>query len=586
MSALLAMFGQLQFLRPAWLWALLVPVLALVWWRRARIDAAGDWRKDVDAHLLPHLLDAPIGTPRRAWTRWLAALAAALAIVALAGPSWRQQAQPLWQARAPLVVALDLSSATLAQDLPPTRLAQARAKLAGLLRARAGGQLALVVFADDAYTVAPLTDDMANVALFLDALAPDVMPADGQRADRAIAWSQRLLRQAGFDNGDILLLTDHADPRAIAAAAQAQAAGYRVSAIGLGNARGGVFETATGVGQARLDAGSLQRLAAAGGGGYHPLAANDQDLRALGVLVPRVQQEGRARGGTTTTWRDEGYWLLPLVMLLALPLFRRSAALAVALAGTLLLLPLPPAQAQAQPQANRAANDEAEPRAGLWRRPDQVRHARLLDGVAAYRRGEYPQAIQQFRGIDTPDGHYNLGNALAKAGQLDAAIAAYDRALALRPRMADAIANRAAVDAARKRQPPPGQGQQPNPRPGQQPGQQGPGSPGQQPGDDDAPSPASGRGQARAPQDPAPPSTRDQQQADAAQRQRMQEALRGQQAAPNAPARASAPPETDQQRERRIANQAQLQRIPDDPGGLLRARLQLEHERRLRGEGR
>jgi Ca-activated chloride channel family protein len=581
MSALLAALGELQFLRPAWLWALLPLLPAALWWTRVRADADIGWRSDVDAHLLPYLLDdATEGTRGRRWTRWLALLAALLAILALAGPSWRQQAQPLWQTRTPLVVALDLSSASLAQDLPPSRLAQARPKLDALLRARDGGQVALVVYADDAYTVAPLTDDMANVALFLDALAPDVMPMDGQRADRAIAWSQRLLQQAGHDHGDILLLTDQADAEAVAAATRAQAAGYRVSALGLGTARGGVFETADSVGQARLDAPSLRRLASAGGGGYQPLGPRSDDLRALGVLEPRGQVDGRARGGTATSWRDEGYWLLPLVLLLALPLFRRSGSLVVAVAGGLLLLPLPP-PAHAQPQARPDTQVQAD--AGLWRRPDQARHARLLDGVVAYRRGDFPQAIERFQGIDTPEGHYNLGNALAKAGQLDAAIAAYDRALALRPGMPDAAANRAAVDAARKRKPPPGPGDQPNPQQGRQPGQQGPGSPGEQAGDDDAPSPASGRGQARDPRGPEPPSVQQQRQADAAQRQRMQEALRQQPPTPAA-GPASAPAETEQQRERRIANQAQLQRIPDDPGALLRARLRLEHERRLRGE--
>ena len=583
MNGLQAALGGLQFLRPEWLWAL-VPVLVLAWWGRTRGHPGDDWRRDVDPHLLKHLLDAPAGGTRRPWARWLAALAAGLAVVALSGPSWRQQEQPLWQARAPLVVALDLSSASLAQDLPPTRLAQARAKLAALLRARAGGQVALVVFADDAYTVAPLTDDMANVGLFLDALAPDVMPVDGQRADRAVAWSQRLLRQAGFDHGDILLLTDRADADAIAAAARAQAAGYRVSALGLGSARGGVFETAAGVGQARLDAPSLRRLASAGGGAYRALAPGMDDLRALGVLEPRAREGGASRPAGTTAWRDEGYWLLPLVMLLALPVFRRrAAAMAVAVAGAMLLLPLPPAHARQQ--ATPVAQAPSQAGAGLWRRPDQARHARLLEGVAAYRRGDFERAIERFRGIDTPEGHYNLGNALAKAGQLDAAIAAYDRALRLRPRMPDAVANRAAVDAARKRRPPPGPGEQPNPQPGQQPGQQGAGSPGDQPGVEDAPSPATGRGQSRDAAGKPPPSAQDQRQADAAQRQRMQDALRRQQDAPAAATPAPAPAETAEQRERRIANQAQLQRIPDDPGGLLRARLRLEHERRLRGEG-
>ncbi len=65
-----------------------------------------------------------------------------------------------------------------------------------------------MAFAEDAHTVAPLTEDAANVAVFLDALAPDIMPMDGHRVDRAIAWSQRLLRGAGFGHGDILVLTD------------------------------------------------------------------------------------------------------------------------------------------------------------------------------------------------------------------------------------------------------------------------------------------------------------------------------------------------------------------------------------------
>ena len=72
------------------------------------------------------------------WPGWLAALGLALAIIALAGPSLRQQERPLWQTRAPLVVALDLSDTILARDLAPSRLAQARA-LATLLRERAGG---------------------------------------------------------------------------------------------------------------------------------------------------------------------------------------------------------------------------------------------------------------------------------------------------------------------------------------------------------------------------------------------------------------------------------------------------------------
>ena len=580
MSTALADLAQLHFLRPWWLLGLLaLPVLA-GWWRmRARRHSV--WQDAVDAHLLPHLLDDAADAQRRPWAGRLGLFALAFALLAMAGPSFRKTEQPLWQAKAPLVVAIDLSSAVLARDLPPTRLAQARAKLARLLQERAGGEVALVAFADDAYTVAPLTADAANVALFLDALSPDVMPEDGHRVERAIAWSQRLLQDAGFERGDILLLTDRADGDALAEAARARIAGYRVSALGLGTAQGGVFDIGGSLGSARLDAASLQALAASGGGVYRALTAGDGDLRALGVLDPRIDGGTAARGKTASARRDDGYWLLPLVMLLALPLFRRGGALAAMLAVAL-LLPMPQAQAQDT--------------GSMWRRPDQQAYARMQEGVAAYRKQQYDAAIEKFGGNQTADGQYNLGNALARVGRYDEAIAAYDRALKLQPRMRDAIDNRAKVDAVRKRKPPPGgqpqqNRQQGKPQPdkpaqGQSPPQQG--DQGQDQRQDQRQgqqtqqaTPQDDKAQRGNPQTAQPPEPQRQQQADAAQRQRMTEALRKQQQ--QAQAKPEQREETPEQRERRIANQAQLQRVPDDPGALLRTRFRLEHERRRGG---
>ena len=42
------------------------------------------------------------------------------------------------------------------------------------------------------------------------------------------------------------------------------------------------------------------------------------------------------------------------------------------------------------------------------------------------------------------------------------------------------------------------------------------------------------------------------------------------------------PKETAEARERRLANEAWLRRVPDDPGGLLRAKFLLEQKRRKR----
>ena len=233
---------ELHFHRPLWLLALLA--LPLLWWLWRRRGQQG-WRDAVDPHLLPHLLEPGRGG---AWLRLAGvSMAWTLAVVALAGPGWRQEEQPHWESRAPLVIALDLSSAILATDMAPTRLAQARAKVEALLRERHGGEVGLVAWAEDAYTVAPLTADGANIALFLDALAPEVMPVDGHRTDRAITHAATLLNQAGFDHGDILLVTGEAEPSATRIAAAVAAQGYRISVLGLGGARGGEYVDRGGV---------------------------------------------------------------------------------------------------------------------------------------------------------------------------------------------------------------------------------------------------------------------------------------------------------------------------------------------------
>lgn len=520
---------HLHFLRPHWLWALAVlPPLAWAWRRRRRQRSA--WRDAVDPHLLPHLLEAqPPRRERAAW--WPALLAAALAILALAGPSWQRAPQPLWQARAPLVLALDLSGAMLAGDLPPSRLAQARARLATLLREREGGQVGLLVYAADAYVVAPLTDDAANVALFLDALAPDIMPGDAAQASDAgpaIDRAVRLMRQAGFDRGDILVLSDHAGAEAVAAAKAAAAAGYRVSTLGLGTPAGAPWRDAGGnIVHASLDAASLRALAAAGRGVYAPIAGDGGDLAALGVLDPGGPGAVAKQGEAIPLWRDQGYWLL-LPLLLLVPFgFRRNGVFA--LLALCLCLPW-------QPPARAAGID-------WWQRADQQAHARMQQGAAAYHGKDYAAAERAWHGLPGADAAYNRGNALARQGRYDEAIAAYDDALRLQPGMPDAIANRKAVEAAMKRRPPPG------PKQGDKGDKGDKQDPRQENGDKD--SDKGSDGQPRA----------------------------GRDASAQAEAVARAP-ETAAQRERRLANQAWLRRVPDDPGGLLRERFRLEHERR------
>jgi Ca-activated chloride channel family protein len=557
--------GPLHFLRPAWLLALLaLPLLA--WWLRRDTGTQAPWRRAIDPHLLPHLLD-PGTARRRRGLAMVAAFAHVVAVVALAGPAWRQVDEPSWQSRQPLVVAVDLSSASLASDVAPTRAAQLRARLTRLLQSHRDGPIALVAFADDAFTVAPLTDDAANVALFVDALEPSVMPVDGQSPARAIAWSRQLIERAGFAQGRIVLVTDHADADARRAATEAHAAGNVVSTLGLGTPAGADVRTAGGsTAHVALDEASLRALATAGGGDYAPLSLAGADEAIFDVASGRGVHRGRDGG---RVWADDGARLLPLVLLLALVVLARRPRAAAALLVFVLL-----------PRPSIAAD--------LWLRPDQRAHRAIDRGIEQYRRGDYAGAAATFANADSAEAHYDRGNALAKAGKLEDAIAAYDEALKRRPGMRDAVANRSAVLAALKRR----QGGK-----GDQSGNKGDASRQSQQSRNCAPGDAncqtkqsaqrrSPNGDARqASKAAAPPKPADagkQAQADAAQRERMQRAIREAQAK----AAKGAAPMTPQQRERRLSDEAALMRVPDEPGNLLREKFRLEHERRQMGGSR
>jgi Ca-activated chloride channel family protein len=587
---MIAWLSALHFLRPHWWWALLaLPLLWALW--RMRRQRQSVWRNRVDPHLLPHLLARSDRRVRGAFAG--IALTYVLAVMALAGPSWRQEEQPLWRSSAPLVLALDLSSRIGAADLPPSRLLQVRAKLAHLLRDRTGGQVALVAYAGDAFTVTPLTDDPANIALFLDDLSPEVMPVDGQRADRAIEWSVRLLKQGGYETGDILVMTDRSDAAARDAAQAAAAQGFRVAVLGLGTPAGAAYRDAEGgIGHASRDDAALRALASAGRGKFEVLSRDDGDLRALGVLSPQASA-ATAGGAAGRTWRDQGYWLLLPLLALSLFAFRRGGA--VAMLVLCLGLPLSvPAQA--------AERD-------WWRRPDQQQHARIASGAQAYREGDFAAAEKAFSDIDSATGWYNRGNALAKQGKYDEAISAYDQALAREPEMPDAIANRRAVEAARRRQQQGGQGQQGEGKDQkQQPGRDEGGK--QPPADTEnnkskdagsqtqnpASSPPSSPKPAQSKDNPAsdtpaspqpndPRQTQSQQAADAAQRERMRQAIAGKQGEEQKGQPSAAKPaqaETGEERERRQALETWLRRVPDEPGGLLKSKFRLEYERRQR----
>ncbi len=461
-----------HFLNPDWLWALL-PLPLLLWGLGRRDGDLAAWRGVIQPHLLPHLVSGAGG--RSALSLVLLALGWVLAVLALADPTWERQPTPLLKSRDARVVVLDLSQSMTTPDLPPSRLARARFKVADILARNRDGQSALVAFAGDAFVVSPLTEDGATIAALLAALEPGIMPVQGSRADLGLKKAGELLVQAGLKEGEVLLIADEADGRAETAARALREGGFRVSVLGVGTAegaplpdgRGGFISGADGKPVVvTLGEEPLRALAEAGGGRYARIGAGDEDLeRLLPPAGSRLSREAETTDLEGERWQEQGPLLaLPLLPLAALA-FRRGWLVVLA-AFTLGGLGVPdPARAFGWDDLWQRPDQQAAAalRAGDAARAAQLARDPMQQGAALYRGGDLPQALERFRQGDSGDAHYNRGNALAKLGQYPEAISAYEEALARQPDMDDAAYNKAQVEALlkkRQEQPQPQQGQQ------------------------------------------------------------------------------------------------------------------------------
>lgn len=328
------MLEQLQWLRPWWFLAL-IPLLAVVlWWLRSR-TRANAWARFVDPELVEHVLEQP-PTGRHNWPLWVAALAGLASILVLAGPVWERREMPVFRGQDALVLVLDLSQSMTADDIKPTRLIQAKYKISDLLQKSAGMQVGLVVFSEVPYVISPLTDDVKTLEAFLPALDTAVVPVQGSQLSLAIDKAAELLSQSSIAKGTIVLLTDaRVDTAALEVATALPERGFRLSVLGIGTEEGQPIKLADGsfvqdqsgnIVIPRLERTGLQQLATSGGGVYTDISGTRNDVNTLFASVQLSATTGdlSEQAHESDQWVEYAPRVLPLLLLVMLPLFRRG----------------------------------------------------------------------------------------------------------------------------------------------------------------------------------------------------------------------------------------------------------------------
>lgn len=164
-------------------------------------------------------------------------LVLAAAIVALARPQTGVTSETILTEGIDIILAMDVSSSMLAEDLEPNRLEAAKAVAAQFVQGRRNDRIGLVAFAGEAYTQAPLTVDYGVIVSLLSELEVGMIE-DGTAVGMGLATAVKRLQASDAASKVVVLLTDGRSNRGeigpTTAAQMAQALGVRVYTVGAG----------------------------------------------------------------------------------------------------------------------------------------------------------------------------------------------------------------------------------------------------------------------------------------------------------------------------------------------------------------
>lgn len=300
--------SNLHWIRPYWLFALIPWCIAAYYlWRHQTSQSS--WSSICDPHLLRHQL---VDSGKQQQLSMLPLiLALLLMILGLAGPSLTKLPTPTYQTVLPRVILLDMSPDMFNTDVKPSRLFRAKLLIRDILAQTKEGQIALIAYSGMPFVVSPLTQDSNTIETLLSSLNEGVMPVNGNDLSAALNEGKRLVEQAGFHLGDMLVITANTPTeKAIDTAARLADKNFQTSVLPI-NA-------------SKWVSNADQSLAKAGKGIVIDFPNSSHGLQLWLNESGRSHQLQEDVMNNVPLWRDEGHWLMLLALLCLIPVFRRG----------------------------------------------------------------------------------------------------------------------------------------------------------------------------------------------------------------------------------------------------------------------
>ena len=239
--------GKVTFLNPEFLWLFLVLPLAIGWlfYKRNQLSATVKM-----SSLEPFKQNRTFLAKAKPFLYVLRILALSSIIIALARPrSVDVTSKSKTTKGIDIVMAIDVSSSMLANDLKPNRLEALKKVASTFVQDRINDRIGLVVYAGESYTRTPVTSDKTIILQSLKTIEyDDSIIADGTGIGVGLATAINRIKDSKAKSRIIILLTDGVnnsgtiDPRT--ASEIAKEYGIKVYTIGIGTNGQAMFPVA------------------------------------------------------------------------------------------------------------------------------------------------------------------------------------------------------------------------------------------------------------------------------------------------------------------------------------------------------
>ncbi|WP_026725121.1 vWA domain-containing protein [Flavobacterium sasangense] len=239
--------GKVTFLNPEFLWLFLVLPIAIAWlfYKRNQLSATVKM-----SSLEPFKQNRTFLAKAKPFLYVLRILALSSIIIALARPrSVDVTSKSKTTKGIDIVMAIDVSSSMLANDLKPNRLEALKKVASTFVQDRVNDRIGLVVYAGESYTRTPVTSDKTIILQSLKTIEyDDSIIADGTGIGVGLATAINRIKDSKAKSRIIILLTDGVnnsgtiDPRT--ASEIAKEYGIKVYTIGIGTNGQAMFPVA------------------------------------------------------------------------------------------------------------------------------------------------------------------------------------------------------------------------------------------------------------------------------------------------------------------------------------------------------